>query len=107
MVSNRALPRALKLLATNSLRNLTQDEVMLLGGHNPSPGLQQSIYLVRALTTNPADGNMTVTRCGDTLFLSYVAPPTGDHRGTRRAAVLVNLDDAPPHIVVNAGEGIP
>jgi hypothetical protein len=50
---------------------------------------------------------MTVTLCSSSLFLSYVAPPTGLHRGTRRTALLVNLAKMPAEVIVDAGEGIP
>jgi hypothetical protein len=63
-------------------------------------------YVVRALRTLPSDGAYALTICGDTLFVGYVAPPAGQHYGTSRSALVINLVSKPANIFVTADEGL-
>jgi hypothetical protein len=102
-VSTRQFARVAQRLESANLVLVPRAEATELS----SGKIRSEAFLVRALVTEPADGQMTVTSCGTTLFLSYVAPPTHMHRGTRRSALLVVLPVVPEQVAINAAEGIP
>jgi len=100
---NRAIAAA--RLETSQALPISKEEAVALTG-NVQLKTWRKPHLIRALRTEPADGQFTVTICGDTLFVSYVAPPTRLHRRIRRCPLVIELTEIPLRVVINAAEGV-